>query len=45
VLALLLRRNGNSEGLHVPAAAEQDAYSANRETGIMNVNDQVYNEM
>ena len=29
MLALLLRRSGNPEGLHVPAAAEQDAYSVN----------------
>jgi len=45
VLVLLLRLNGNSEGLHRPATAAQDAYSVNRETGIVSGDDQVFNEM
>jgi len=45
VLALLLRRNGNSERLHSPAAAGHDACNVNRETGIISGNDQVSNEL
>jgi hypothetical protein len=45
VLALLLRRNGNSERLRGPVAAGQDACSVNREIGIMSGNDHVSNEL
>jgi hypothetical protein len=45
VLAILLRRSGNSERLHVPAAKRLDACSVNRANGIMSGNDQVSDEM